>query len=248
MKFLGDFLPVLLFFATYFLGESAPEKAHSVALNLLGGLSRDGSIPPELSSILLASAVAIVAITVQILRLLARRKHVSPMLWTSFVIFLVFGGATIYFHNDAFIKWKPTVLYWIFGIALFVSDVFMRRNLIRAMIEPNGVAMPDALWRRLNWAWIAFFWAVGVVNLYVAFTLSRSIWVSFKSFGLTGLTLLFIVVQSVFLARHMTIDEEQTGASGNPISGAIPGAIPGVIPRAGSGATSGATPGESGVP
>lgn len=208
MKFLSDFLPVLLFFATYFLGESAPQKAHDVAMTLLGGVVRGGVIPTELASILLASAVAIVAITLQIAILLIRRRKVSPMLWTSFAIFLVFGGATIYFHDDAFIKWKPTVLYWIFGIALLVSDLAMRRNLVRAMLEPNGIRMPDSLWTRLNIAWIVFFWAVGILNLYVAFHLSRSVWVSFKSFGLTGLTILFVVAQSIFLARHIEEDPE----------------------------------------
>jgi intracellular septation protein len=223
MKFLVDFLPVLLFFAAYFLGEAAPDRAHSMAMNLLGGVVRDGTIPPELSAILLASAVAILAISVQILVLLVRRRRVSPMLWTSFAIFLVFGGATIYFHNDAFIKWKPTVLYWIFGVALLVSDLIMHRNLIRTMIEPNGIRMPDRLWQRLNFAWIAFFWAVGFVNLYVAFHLSRSVWVSFKSFGLTGLTLVFVIAQSVFLARHVVEDgAEPAPANPNPAESTSP--------------------------
>lgn len=221
MKFLGDFLPVLLFFLTYFAGEAQPQRAHEIALAVLGGLSRDGAIPAELSSILLASAVAILAITVQIVWLIARRRRVSPMLWTSFAIFVLFGGATIYFHNDAFIKWKPTVLYWIFGIALLVSDIFMGRNLIQAMMEAQGIRMAPTLWKRLNLAWIMFFWGVGALNLYVAFNLSRGIWVSFKSFGLTGLTVLFVVIQSVFLARHM-VEEPKPGDGGAKVPAGEP--------------------------
>jgi intracellular septation protein len=212
MKVFADFLPVLLFFVTYFLGEWAPERAHAVALVLLGQLSRDGVIPPELSAILLASAVAVLVITVQIALLLARRKKVNPMLWTSFAIFVIFGGATIYFHDDVFIKWKPTVLYWIFGAALFVSEALTGRNLVRSLMEPQGFAMPDALWRRVNWAWSLFFIALGLLNLYVAFNLSRGIWVSFKSFGLIGLWILFLVVQGLLLSRYMVEDDAKPAA------------------------------------
>jgi len=214
MKLLTDFLPVLLFFITYFLGNAAPQKAHQIATTLLSGLVRDGAIPVELASILLASAVAIVAITVQIVFMLARRQKIGAVQWVTFVIFLLFGGATIYFHNDAFIKWKPTVLYWLFAVVLFVSSTFLKRNLIRVAMEANGLRLPEAIWYRLNLSWIAFFALTGLLNLYVAFHLSRNIWVSFKSFGLTGLTLIFVIGQSLLLARH--IDSESTAGAKGP--------------------------------
>lgn len=202
MNFLADFLPVLLFFLTYFVGEAAPARAHDIAMALLGGVVRGGTIPVELASILLASAVAIVTVLVQISLRLLRRQRVSPVLWLSAAIFVVFGGATIYFHDDTFIKWKPTVLYWLFAAGLLVSEIGLGRNLIRHMMEPSGLRLPDGHWRRLNLAWVAFFVATGALNLYVAFNLSRSVWVSFKSFGLTLLTFVFVLLQGLVLSRY----------------------------------------------
>ena len=216
MKLLADFLPVLLFFITYFLGNAAPQRAHQIATALLSGLVKDGAIPVDLASILLASAVAIVAITVQIAYMLARRRKIGTVQWVTFVIFLIFGGATIYFHNDAFIKWKPTVLYWLFALVLLISSVFLKRNLIRAAMEVNGVHLPEPIWHYLNLSWIAFFALTGLLNLYVAFHLSRNIWVSFKSFGLTALTLIFVVGQSLFLARHLEPEPAATANSSTP--------------------------------
>jgi intracellular septation protein len=212
MKFLSDFLAVLLFFVAYFAGNAAPERAYSLASDLLGPIVRGGTIPPDLAPILLASAVAMVTITLQIAYLLVRRRHIGIAQWTSFVVFLVFGGATIYFHDDVFIKWKPTVLYWLFALVLLLSNLVWRRNLVRAMLEPAGMRLPAPIWWRLNLAWVGFFALVGMLNLYVAFHLSRDIWVSFKSIGLTCLTLGFVVVQSLFLMRYL----EHDGESGAP--------------------------------
>jgi intracellular septation protein len=135
------------------------------------------------------------------------------MQWITFAIFLVFGGATIYFHDDTFIKLKPTVLYWVFAIALLAAERVAGRNLMQAALEPAGIQLTKAHWRRLNYAWMVFFILVGALNLFVAFRLSRDIWVSFKSFGLTGLTLAFAVIQSIFLARFMETDETKKSPS-----------------------------------
>lgn len=210
MAFLVDFFPVLLFFAVYFIGQRNPETAHDLAGTLLGGLVRDGAVPAEQASILLATAAAIVAITLQIAWLLVRRKHIKPVQWITFVIFLVFGGATIYFHSDTFIKWKPTVLYWLFGAILLSGKWLFGRDPIRALMEPGGIRLPDAVWHRVNLAWAVFFVAVGALNLYVAFGFSRDAWVSFKTFGLTGLTFAFAIVQALFLTRHMHEEDPET--------------------------------------
>jgi intracellular septation protein len=204
MKFISDFLAVLLFFVAYFLGSSAPDRAYALASTVLGPIVRDGAIPPDLAPILLASAVAMVTITLQIAYLLIRRHKIGVVQWTSFVVFLAFGGATIYFHNDAFIKWKPTVLYWLFGTVLMCSNTFFGRNLVRSVLEPSGMRLPERIWQRLNLSWIAFFSILGLLNLYVAFHLSRDIWVSFKSIGLLLLTVIFAVLQSLLLMRHMS--------------------------------------------
>lgn len=219
MKFLTDFFPVLLFFAVYFVGERHPPLAQDWAAQLLGGIVKDGVIPPDQAAILLATALAIVAIAVQLVVMLALRKKIGLMQWATFVIFLGFGGATIYFHNDTFIKWKPTVLYWLFGLVLMVSQTFFDRNPIRSMMEPGGLTLPERVWRNLNLSWIGFFSVVGLVNLYVAFSFSRDTWVSFKAFGLTGLTFAFAIVQALFLARHMPRDEAGASAEGADAKG-----------------------------
>ncbi len=207
MKPFADLLPVLLFFATYFASNLWHNVAASIADRTLLPLVQGGTIPSDLVSILLASAVAIIAVTLQVAVKLVRRQKVGPMQWLTFAVFLIFGGATIYFHDDTFIKLKPTVLYWVFAVALLLTQRFAGRNLMQAALAPAGIVLSDLHWRRLNYAWMVFFVLVGALNLYVAFRMSRDVWVSFKSFGLTGLTIAFAVIQSIFLARYMETDE-----------------------------------------
>lgn len=183
MKFLFDLLPVILFF---------------VAFKLFG-------IYP-------ATAVAIVATVLQIAWVRIRHGKVEPMQWVSLVIIGVFGGATILLHNETFIKWKPTVLYWLFAVTLIGSVIGWRKNLIRAMMGKQ-VTLPDAMWGRLNVAWAAFFAAMGVLNLYVAYQFSTDTWVNFKLFGSMGLMVVFIVAQSLWLSRHIQETPSQEGRS-----------------------------------
>jgi intracellular septation protein len=212
MKFVSDFFSLLLFFAIYLVGEQFPEQALRYATLLLGGLTRGGEIPPDQASILLAIAAAIVAFTVQIVWLLITRRKVSGVQWLSFGILVVFGGASIYFHSDTFIKWKVTVLYWAFALALLVGAVFFRKNLIRSLMEPGGVELPDHVWTRMNQSWMVFFGALGILNLIVAFNFSRTTWVTFKSFGLTVITLLFAVGQGLVISRYLDrIEAEAAG-------------------------------------
>jgi len=203
MKFVSDFFSLLLFFAIYLVGEQFPEAAHRYATLLLGGITRGGEIPPDQASILLAIAVAIVAFTVQIVWMLVTRRKVSVVQWLSFAILVVFGGASIYFHSDTFIKWKVTVLYWAFAVALFVGIAFFKKNLIRSLMEPGGVELPDPVWTRMNQSWMVFFAALGVLNLIVAFNFSRTTWVTFKSFGLTAITLVFALGQGLVISRYL---------------------------------------------
>jgi intracellular septation protein len=173
MKFLFDLFPVALFF---------------VAFKFFG--------------IYAATAVAIVASFLQIGWLKLRKRKVEPMMWISLAIVVVFGGATLVLHDETFIKWKPTVLYWMFAGAIAGAEIFARRNLIRAMLGEQ-VQMPDPAWRRLNWSWVGFFAVMGAVNLYVAYNFSTDTWVNFKLFGGMGLMFAFVVVQALFLARHV---------------------------------------------
>ena len=226
MKFVSDFFSLLLFFVVYLAGEQFPDLAHRYAATLLGGITRDGVIPPDQASILLAIAVAIMVFTIQIVWLLATRRKVSVVQWMSFGILVVFGGASIYFHSDTFIKWKVTVLYWAFAVALWIGIVAFKKNLIRALMEPGGVELPDRVWLRMNQSWIAFFIALGALNLFVAFTFSRTTWVTFKSFGLTILTIAFALGQGLLISRYLDRLEapgDDTGPDGD--APAAPGSV-----------------------
>ena len=177
MKFLFDLFPVILFFIAF-----------------------------KVSGIYVATAVAIVATFAQIGWLLTRGRKVDTMLWVSLVIIVVFGGATLLLQDETFIKWKPTVLYWLFGAVLAGATLFFRKNLIRKLMEEQ-ISLPDRVWGQLNASWIGFFAVMGVANLYVAFSFSTDIWVNFKLFGGMGLMLVFVVGQSLMLAKY--IEEEK---------------------------------------
>lgn len=202
MKFLFDMFPVILFFGVFKWGEGHSDAAQSMVGQYLSGLVSGGNVGPEQAPILLATAVAIIATIAQIGYLLVRGKKVDAMLWVSLAIIVVFGGATIYFHNEAFIKWKPTVLYWVFATILVGAQVLMNKNLIRLMMKAQ-VDLPDPVWTRLNMAWAAFFAAMGVINLYIAFNFPTSTWVNFKLFGFMGLMIAFVVAQTMFLSKYI---------------------------------------------
>jgi intracellular septation protein len=150
--------------------------------------------------------VAIAATFLQIGWLKWRRRKVDTMMWVTLIIIVVFGGATLALHDETFIKWKPTVLYWLFGAVLGAAELLFRKNLIRAMLGEQ-VRLPDVAWTRLNWSWAGFFVFMGAANLYVAFNFSTDTWVNFKLFGGMGLMLLFVLLQAAFLARH--VEEKQ---------------------------------------
>jgi intracellular septation protein len=202
MKFLFDLFPVILFFAMFKWGEGHADTAQALVTQTLSGFISGGAVVAGQAPILLATAVAILATIGQIGYLLLRGKKVDTMLWVSLVIISFFGGATIYFHNEIFIKWKPTILYWCFGTALLVSQMFLGKNLIRSMMEEQ-LKLPDPIWQRLSLAWVAFFMLMGVLNLYIAFNFATATWVNFKLFGGMGLMFVFIIGQSIVLSKYM---------------------------------------------
>ena len=125
------------------------------------------------------------------------------MMWISLAIIAVFGGATLLLHDETFIKWKPTVLYWLFGAVLLSAQFVFGKNLIRAMMEKN-IALPELIWQRLNLSWAVFFIVMGFINLYVAYNFSTDTWVNFKLFGSFGLMLLFIIAQGLHAVQTRT--------------------------------------------
>jgi intracellular septation protein len=131
------------------------------------------------------------------------------MLWLSLAVITVFGGATIYFHDETFIKWKPTILYWVFAGALMISQFGFKKNLIRQVMEEN-IKLPEPVWTRVGLSWMLFFFLIGLLNLFAAFVIFKgdtSAWVSFKLFGLTGIFFAFVVGLMMFLSKY--IEEEK---------------------------------------
>jgi intracellular septation protein len=179
MKFLFDIFPVLIFFVAF-----------------------------KVYDIMVATAAAIAATFVQAAWSWYRRGRIEKMLLINLGIIVLFGGATLLLQDEWFIKWKPTVLYWAFAVVLAASELFLGKNLIRAMMS-GQMTLPDPVWRRVNWSWSAFFSFMGLANLYVAFNFSTDAWVNFKLFGGMGLLLAFAVAQALVLARYLGSEPEE---------------------------------------
>jgi intracellular septation protein len=176
MQLLVDFFPLLLFFAAYLW-----------------------------QGIFFATGVAIVASVVQIAWIHWKHGRAGVTHWLSLVIIVVFGGATLLLQDETFIKWKPTVLYGLFGAILAVGKIGFGRDLLAYLMK--GVNLPPAIWTRLTWAWVAFFAFMGAANWYVAFHFSTDTWVMYKVWGGIGLFVLFAILQGIWLARHATTEE-----------------------------------------
>lgn len=202
MKFLADLLPVILFFVAFKIAGTYPDAAAELGSQYLGGLVSGGMVHPAQAPILWATVVTIAVTLLQVVSLLARGRRVEPMLWISLAIVAVFGGATIWFQNETFIKWKPTILYWAFSGVLGVSAFLMRQNLLRKLMGQQ-ITLPEPVWKTLNLAWVLFFMVMGWVNLYIAFRFPTDVWVQFKAFGMTAAMLIFILAQSLWLSRHL---------------------------------------------
>jgi intracellular septation protein len=173
MKILFDIFPVLLFFVVFKIFGVYP-----------------------------ATASAIVATFLQVAWVKWQHGKVDTTLWVSLGIIVIFGGATLWLHNENFIKMKPTALYWFFASAILFSRAFMKKNLMRMLLQ-GKIELPEPIWQRLNYAWSAFFAVLGCLNLYVAFNFSMDTWVDFKLFGTTGMMLVFVLVQAAFLSKHI---------------------------------------------
>ncbi len=177
MKLLFDLFPVILFFIAF-----------------------------KTFDIYVATAVAIAATFAQVGWMWFRHRKVDRMLWASLALIVVFGGATLLLHDESFIKWKPTVLYWLFSAILLFSNILFRKNLIQALLHEK-IALPLHAWHRLNLMWSLFFAVLGFINLYVAFNYSTEAWVNFKLFGFTALMAVFILAQSAWLSKY--VDEKK---------------------------------------
>lgn len=205
-KLLFDLFPVIVFFIAYKIGDANAEAARELMASV--GLPQPTGTD-EKPGIYLATLVAIVASFGQIGWVKLRGHKVETMLWVSLGIIAVFGGATLWLHDESFIKWKPTVLYWIFAGIIF-GATFFGRNIIRSLMG-NQMELPDIAWSRLNASWGGFFAFMGLANLLVAFNFSTDAWVNFKLFGSLGLMLVFVIGQSMMLTRYVDKAEPDQG-------------------------------------
>ncbi len=171
MSLLIDYFPLILFF---------------VAFKVYG--------------IFTATAVAIAASVIQIAYLYWRRK-IAAVHWLSLAIIAIFGGATLLLHDETFIKWKPSVLYVAFALALTAGKLIWRRDLLRHVMK--GIELPDRVWGGLTWAWACFFLFLAVLNWFVAFHFPTETWVNFKVWGTLVIILLFALGQGLVLSRYL---------------------------------------------
>lgn len=179
MKFLSDFFPILLFFIAY-----------------------------KIYGIYTATAVAIAASFVQVGWFWLKHRRVENMHLITLALLVVFGGLTLFLHDETFIKWKPTVINWLFGLVFLASQFIGKKTIVERMMGAN-ITLPTAVWPRINLAWVAFFIFLGFINLYVMQHYDTDTWVNFKLFGMTGLTLAFVLAQGLYLTRFMK-DEPAT--------------------------------------
>jgi intracellular septation protein len=174
-----DFIPVLLFFAAF-----------------------------KIYGIYVATIVGIVATALQVVFTRILRKRFDKQQLVTLVVFVLFGGMTLYFHNPIFVKWKPSVVFWVFGVVFIASQFVGQKPVIERMLESmmdgQAESVPRQVWLRLNLAWGLFFLAMGALNIYIAYTYSTDIWVNFKVYGIMGLFILFSVGQAFCLTRYMT--------------------------------------------
>ncbi len=179
MKQLLEFIPIILFFIAY-----------------------------KLYDIYVATAVVIGATIIQVAITWIKYRKVEKMQWITLALIIVMGGATIYLQNENFIKWKLTIIEWLFGIAFLGSQFIGKKTFVERMMGAN-LELPVQIWRRLNLIWSAFFISVGFLNLYVMYTFNTDDWVSFKTFVVPGLMVVFIIIQMIYLYKYLPETEEK---------------------------------------
>jgi len=201
MKLLFDLFPVIAFFITLKVTEKISAMA-VFARETLSLLGIQDSLPDELIPIMLATVVVILATLLQIIWVKLRHGRVDRMLWISAALVAVLGGLTLYLQNPAFIKWKPTHLYWVFAMTLLGAQVLWKKNLLKSMMGQE-IKLAESVWRTITLAWVGFFIGMGFLNLYVAYHYSTDTWASFKLFGSLGLTFAFILIQAWWMQKHI---------------------------------------------
>ncbi len=181
MKFIIDYIPLVAFFIAY-----------------------------QRYDIFIATAVLMVAVTLQMAAIWLIDRKLEKMHIVVFIMVMAFGGLTLLLHDEQFIKWKVTIVNLIFGLGLWVAQFGFKTNPIKQLLGKH-IHAPDLIWSRLNHAWALFFIVLAAVNVWVAFYLSEALWVKFKVFGLLGLTILFTFATVLYLNRYgQFLENEET--------------------------------------
>ncbi|HVV68361.1 MAG TPA: septation protein A [Gammaproteobacteria bacterium] len=173
MKLLFDFFPIFLFF---------------IAFKFFG--------------IYIATATTMLASLLQVGIYWLKHRRFESLHIITLVTVVLLGGSTLLLHNDLFIKWKPTAIYWVFALAFLSSQFIGKKPLIQRLLD-SKLSLPRNVWQRLNVSWILFFVLMGIANIYVLYHFSTNAWVNFKLFGTLGLTLVFMVIQAIYMTKYM---------------------------------------------
>lgn len=178
MKFLFDYFPILCFFIVY-----------------------------KIYGIYPATAATMVASLLQITFFWFKNKRFETVHLITLVLVLLLGGSTLLFHETIFIKWKPSIVYWLFSLLLMGAQLLGKRPLLKRMLG-GKITLPDPIWRKLDLMWALFFLFLGGLNLYVVYHFTTNGWVNFKLFGTLGLTILFVIGQGIYMSRYMISPKE----------------------------------------
>jgi intracellular septation protein len=183
MKLLFDFLPIFLFFIAY-----------------------------KISGIFAATIVAIITTLIQVLITYTQKRSVELMHILTLALIVILGLATLFLHNEMFIKWKPTAINWVFAIMFVLSQFSKNKKTILERMMSQQITLPKHIWKNLNLSWAIFFTLLGGMNLYVVYNFDTNAWVNFKLFGVLGLTILFVILQAIYMTQymnqHVKLDEE----------------------------------------
>ena len=177
MKFIFDYIPIIAFFVAY-----------------------------KIWGIYVATAVAMVASALQVVLYWLKFRQFEKMHIITLILIIFLGSSTLIFHEEIFIKWKPSVIYWVFSVVLLGSHWFGKKNLVNKMMG-DKIDLPDKAWRTLNFSWAIFFFGLGWLNLYVVYFYSTNAWVNFKLFGTLGLIFIFVVLQAFYMAKFLKVDK-----------------------------------------
>jgi intracellular septation protein len=201
MKILFDILPVLLFFATYKIAGRMPDQGAALATHWLGAVVQGGIVGQTEAPALLATAIVVLATLVQVVWYRATKRKIHLMLWVSTAMIVVFGALAVWFHNQMFIMWKPSIYFWASGVIFWGSQAFFHKNIWRATLG-DDLVVPDTVWQRFNFSWVAFFALMGLMNLVVVYFF-RDYWVSFHTFGSTAMTFVFGGLAFYYIGKHV---------------------------------------------